>query len=173
MIEISVEMLVFKEAIRHNWNSYFACRGESMSPATQEAFSDIERALMRMLVLAPHGMEQIADAYRARVLQEILVQPIYSPGEMQIRYGRREPNGNFVWDEETMARVESDTEFHFYDFFDWHPFGYVDLPFVRVRTPLLPEVGGGKFALIEQRRCRFILNCQDPLGDALPQEAMA
>jgi len=159
MIDITEQMLEFKEAVRHTWNSYFANSNEPMSSETQEAFSDIERALLRVLVLAPHGMGDLADSYRLRVLSNVLIQPVYAPGEMPIQFGHKEPNGNFVWDIETTLKVDEDTQFHFFDFFDWYPYGHVDLPFVRVRTP--PQVDdqarGGRIALIEQRHCKFML----------------
>lgn len=158
MVEISVQMLEFKEAVRHTWNSCFTRSAEPMSAETQEAFSDIERALLRVLVLGPHGMGDIADEYRVRVLHEILVQPMYEPGELPIRFGTREPNGTLAWDEEATVKVDASTQFHFYDFFDWYPYGYVDLPFVRVRTPASLDGSSGKIALIEQRHCKFILN---------------
>ncbi len=159
MIDITEQMLEFKEAIRHTWNSYFANSNESMSPEAQEAFSDIERALLRVLVLAPHGMSDLADLYRLRVLSNILIQPVSVPGEMPIRFGHKEPNGNVIWDIETTIKVNEDTQFHFFDFFDWYPYGYLDLPFIRAR--MFPHVDDqtreGKIALIEQRHCKFML----------------
>jgi hypothetical protein len=159
MIDITEKMLEFKEAVRHIWNSYFANSNEPMSSETQEAYSDIERALLRVLVFAPHGMGDLAASYRLRVLSEILIKPVYVPGEMPIQFGHKESNGNFVWEAETTLKVDEDTRFYFFDFFDWYPYGHVDLPFVRVRA--LPSTDdqspGGKVALIEQRHCKFIL----------------
>jgi hypothetical protein len=131
MINITGQMLEFKEAVRHTWNSYFASSDDPMSPETQEAFSSIERALLRVLVLAPHGVGDLADTYRLRVLSSVLVKPAYIPGEMPIRFGLRDPNRNVIWNEEITIKVDEGTQFHFFDFFDWYPYGYVDLPFVR------------------------------------------
>ena len=152
-------MLEFKEAVRHTWNSCFVNSNEPMSSETQEAFSDIERALLRVLVLAPHGMGDLADSYRLRVFSNILIKPARSLVEMPIQFGHKEPNQNIVWDVETMLKVDEDTQFCFFDFFDWYPYGHVDLPFVRVRE--LPHADdkslGGKIALIEQIHCKFML----------------
>ena len=159
MIDITEKMLEFKEAVRHTWNSYFANSDEPMSSDTQAAFSNIERALLRVLILAPHGMGELADSYRLQVFSKILIQPMYVPGEMSIQFGHKEPNGNTVYDAETILKVDERTQFHFYDFFDWYPYGHVDLPFVRAR--MLPRTGeqapGGEIALIEQRHCKFML----------------
>lgn len=158
MIEIAAQMLGFKEAIRHNWNTYFAPGHQSMLAAKQDAFASIERALLRVLVLESHGMGAIAEEYRTRVLHEILVRPAHCSGRIPIRYGRGEADGNFTWDQEVLVPVDSTTDFHFYDFFDWYPYGYVDLPLVRVRTTNLQGAGDAKMALLEQHHCRFILN---------------
>ena len=164
MIDITHPMLEFKEAVRHTWNSCFASSDDPMSPETQEAFSSIERALLRVLVLAPHGVGDLADSYRLRVLSSVLVKPAYAPGEMPIRFGLRDQNRNVVWDEETTIKVDDSTQFHFFDFFDWYPYGYVDLPFVRARG--LPQIGNesneGKLILIEQRHCQFMLVTSQP-----------
>lgn len=159
MIDITEQMLEFKEAIRHVWNTYFAGSDDPMSPETQEAFSSIERALLRVLVLAPYGVGDLAEAYRLRVSSNILIKPARSLVEMPIQFGHKEPNGSIVWDVETMLKVDAATQFGFFDFFDWYPYGRVDLPFVRVRE--LPHAGeksfGGKIALIEQIHCQFML----------------
>ncbi|HCT39890.1 MAG TPA: hypothetical protein DF427_01655 [Moraxellaceae bacterium] len=159
MINITRSMLEFKEAVRHTWNCYFSGSDDPISPETQEAFSSIERALLRVLVLAPHGVGDLADSYRLRVLPSILVSPTYIPGEMPIRFGLRDANKNVVWDEETLIKIDDSTRFHFFDFFDWYQYGHVDLPFVRVRC--IPQTGDeaneSTPALIEQRYCQFML----------------
>ena len=163
MIDITEQMLEFKEAVRHTWNSCFANSSAPMSSETQEAFSSIERALLRVLVLAPHGIGDLADSYRLRVLSNILIKPARSLVEIPIRFGHKEPNQNIVWDVETMLKVDENTQFGFFDFFDWYPYGHVDLPFVRVRE--LPHTDdkslGGRIALIEQIHCVFMLSTQN------------
>jgi hypothetical protein len=93
------------------------------------------------------------------VLSNILIKPVSVPGELPIRLGHKVTNGNVMWDEETTIKVDEDTQFHFFDFFDWYQYGQVDLPFVRAR--MLPQsednLGEGQRALIEQRHCKFIL----------------
>lgn len=156
-------MLEFKEAVRHTWNSCFANCSNPMSSETQEAFSEIEKALLRVLVLSPHGVGELAASYRSRVLSNIVVKPARALKDLPIQYGQREPNGNFVWDIAKTIPVDENTQFGFFDFFDWYPYGYVDLPFVRVRS--LPQTEnepfGGKVALIEQTHCVFMLSTQN------------
>jgi hypothetical protein len=159
MIDITKQMLEFKEAVRHTWNSYFANSNQPMSVETQEAFSTIERALLRIIVLAPQGMGDLADTYRLRALSNILIKPLAVSGEMPIQFGHKEPNGNTVYDLPKMLKVDADTQFEFFDFFDWNPYGQIDLPFVRSRVPphLVNKTLGRKIALIQQIHCKFIL----------------
>ena len=159
MIDITNKMFDFKEAIRHIWNTYFATSVSPMSPEIQDAFSSIERALLRVLVLGPHGLGDLADSYRLRVFENILIMPARSLIEMPVRFGHNDPNGNILWEMKTMLGIEPNTRLGFYDFFDWDPYGRVDLPFVRVRE--LPSTDrnskGGRIALIEQIHCQFML----------------
>lgn len=160
MIDITAEMLAFKEATRHTWNTYFVNSVDPMSPDTQEAFSAIERALLQVLVLTPHGVGSLADSYRLRVSSNILVKPAHHLTEIPIQFGRREPNGNIIWELEEVLKADACTQFGFFDFYDWYPYGHVDLPFVRVRE--LPHADGGsqegRIALIEQIHCQFVLH---------------
>ncbi len=137
MINITEQMLEFKEAIRHIWNTYFVQSDNPMSLETQEAFSRTERALLRVIVLAPHGLGDLAESYRLRVFPNILIKPARSLPELPIQFGKKEPNGGIVWDFETILKTDENTQFGFFDFFDWNPYGHVDLPFVRGRE--LPE----------------------------------
>lgn len=167
MIDITEQMLQFKEAIRHIWNTYFLDSDDPMSPETQEAFSLIERALLRVIVLAPHGVGDLADSYRLRVLANILVKPARALPELPIQFGTKEPNGKIVWNLETMLLTDETTQFGFFDFFDWNPYGHVDLPYVRGRE--LPraedQLLGGRIVLIEQINCKFELDVNGTTAD--------
>jgi hypothetical protein len=159
MIDVTVQMLEFKEAVRHTWNSYFLKTTNPMSSEIQEAFSNIERSLLRVIVLAQHGMGNLADSYRTRPLQNIVVKPARIPGEIPIQFGKKNQNGNILWDVESMIKVNEQTYFEFFDFFDWDPYGHVDMSFVRARMPLL-GVGAahsGSVLLVEQMYCKFML----------------
>lgn len=159
MIDITEEMLVFKEAIRHIWNTYFAKNNESMSPEVQEAFSNIERALLRVIVLAPHGKGDLADSYRLQVLSNILIKPLSEESELPIRFGHKEQNGNILWDEETTIKLDEVAQLYFFDFFDWNSYGQIDLVFLRARLHLqaVEILGDGQRVLVEQRHCKFML----------------
>ena len=160
MIDITEQMLDFKEAIRHIWNTYFVASANPMSPETQEAFSRTERALLRVIVLAPHGLGDLAESYRLRVFANILIKPARSLPELPIQFGNKESNGGMIWDLETMLKTDKNTQFGFFDFFDWNPYGHVDLPFVRGRELSQTDENppGGRIVLIEQVNCKFELD---------------
>lgn len=159
MIDISTEMLVFKEAIRHSWNTYFWPNEDRYSDESQESFGEIERALLKVLVLTPHGMEDVASSYRLEPLANILVTPETVPGEMPIQYGKKLKDGNTVWEMPGSIDVDENTQFKFYDIFDWRTFEHIDLPYVRaVSVPReSSEHKISRLALIEHIHCRFLL----------------
>lgn len=158
MIDITDKMLLFKEAVRHTWNSYFACSQHPGSSETQEAFASIECALLRVIVLAPHGFGDLADQYRRGPFSRMVVKPISVP-ELPIQFGEKQQGTeNVTWSHRTTITVDDSTYFYFYDFFDWSPYGSIDLPFVRARGPtkLGGDMNQAKRALIEQIHCRFM-----------------
>jgi hypothetical protein len=162
MINVTEQMLEFKDAIRHIWNTYFVNSDNPMSLETQEAFSRTERALLRVIVLAPQGLGDLADSYRLRVFPNILIKPARLLPELPIQFGNNQPDGSIVWELETMIKTDESTQFGFFDFFDWNPFGHIDLPFVRGRElPSLKEKSRqGRIVLIEQINCKFELDVE-------------
>jgi hypothetical protein len=62
--DITDEMLKFKEAVRHSWNTYFVGCDSPMSPDIQQAFGELERGLLRAIVLVPLGEASRAIEYR-------------------------------------------------------------------------------------------------------------
>lgn len=157
MQDISNNMLEFKDAIRHVWNAYFAKSDSPMSPETQNAFESIELGLFQTLVLTPLDMFDRSDQYRQQPLSFIHVQPARGGNEMPLQIGKRDANGNMVWEMPISVLVDDQSIFEFFDFFDWYPYGYIDLPYVRARVASLPSQPSlqGAMVLIEQIHCRF------------------
>jgi len=162
MIDITDSMLKFKEAARHTWNAFFVDCENPMSPETQEAFLAIERALLRIMVFSPHGVGGLADSYRSSVLPRVLVKPIYAQGEMPIRFGQKDANMNVAWDVETTIAVDEVTQFKFFDYFDWYPYGQIDLAYIRGREFSRDGESANqrRLVLIEQRYCKFVLEVE-------------
>ena len=155
MIDITDSMLAFREAVRHTWNTFLVGGGNATSPETQEAFLSIERALLRIMVFSPHGVGDLANSYRSSVFSRVLIRPASITAQLPIRFGQRDANLNVVWDIETTIEVDEVVKFNLIDFFDWYPYGQIDMAFVRVR-----EENQGRLALIEQRYCNFILDAE-------------
>lgn len=158
MNDISDLMFKFKDAVRHSWNTYFANSDASMSSEMQEAFNSVEIGLFQAIVLAPLGIFDKAKEYRKHPLPFIIVKPTEELLEMPLQFGEVDVSGNTVWAMPTSVKVQPDMAFEFYDFFDWRPYGYIDLPYTRARLRVLPgqEDPQGKVVLIEQHVCRFL-----------------
>lgn len=158
MQDITSPMLEFKEAIRHSWNTYFAKSDSPMSPEIQEAFEQVEAGLLRAIVLAPLGVSERANEYRTKSLSWLIVKPADYLQECPVQIGERESSGNTTWGTPVSLAVDGRATFEFFDFFDWYPYGLIDLPYVRVRVDSLPShpTAQGLLALIEQRYCRFL-----------------
>lgn len=150
-------MLKFKDAIRHSWNMYFANTPNPMSPEIQEAFSSVEIGLFKSIVLAPFDAFDKAKEYRQHPLPFIIVKPAKGLSELPLQIGEIDNNGNTVWKLPTSIKVHAATHFEFYDYFDWYPYGFIDLPYVRARFRDVSANGDlqGKIALIEQSLCQF------------------
>ena len=159
MQEITDEMLVFKEAIRHSWNTYFTSCDSPMSPEIQDAFEKVEHGLLQVIVLAPLGISDRADEYRRKPLSWLVVQPSDGVRECPLQFGEVDGAGNTRWSVPIVLSTEGNVVFEFFDFFDWYPYGSIDLPYVRVLVRDLPSKpeAQGLMALIEQRHCRFLL----------------
>lgn len=161
MHNVTQEMLIFKEAIRHCWNAYFSRCAAPMSPEVQESFEEVERGLFGGIVLAPLGLSSRASEYRKTPLSWLIISPSAEAQEIPMQFGEVDSLGNTSWRMPTVQPVDASTSFEFFDFFDWYPYGVVDLPYVRARVADLPSAPDtrGKMALIEQRFCQFQIVC--------------
>lgn len=154
---ISNRMLEFKDAIRHVWNTYFAGCDSPMDPEIQSAFERIELGLLLALVLLPLGKAEAIDQYRRKALPFLLVRPAVRLRDVPLQVGERDANGNMSWGTPISISTGDQVFFEFFDYFDWFPYGYIDLPYVRVRVASSapqPELRGA-MVLIEQVHCRF------------------
>jgi len=157
MQDITKQMLEFKEAVRHTWNSYFAKGDSSMSPDIQDAFRSVEKGMFGAIVLAPFGMIQHACEYRAGALPFILVKPAEYLRELPLQVFEQQANGNSVLGAPISVSIDDLTAFEFFDYFDWYSYGHVDLPYIRARVASLQSRPSlqGMLVLIEQVHCRF------------------
>jgi hypothetical protein len=157
--DITNSMLEFKEAIRHAWNTYFALLCESpMSPDIQMAFSQIERGLFSAIVLNPLGMTERVVEYRKKSLSWILVTPFDYLDTYPVQFGTRDSSGNIIWSLPTSIAVDDNRTFEFFDFFDWYPYGFIDLSYIRAQVNPSTDQSNtqGSLVLIKQQYCHFL-----------------
>ena len=158
MQDITVTMLQFKEAIRHLWNTYFLKSDPGSWLEMQEAYTLVEIGLFRAIVLVPLSAAELGDEYRRQPLSWLLVGPAASVRELPIQIGTLREGGSTSYAEEIALVVDDTIELEFCEFFEWDPYGYLDLPYVKVRIVKLPNLPSaeGSFALIRQTYCRFL-----------------
>jgi hypothetical protein len=150
MEDITEDMYRFKEAVRHVWNAYLMETGSPMSPGLQDSFEKIERELLRALVLLPCGVPELADEYRRRPMP-ILIQAKSGLSEIPVQFGSPDANRNIKWELPCSVAAAGVSQYRFIEFFDWNPYGHVDMSYVKALTE------DGRLALIEQMYCDFAL----------------
>jgi hypothetical protein len=158
--DITDSMLVFKDAVRHIWNTYFVKGDSAMSPRIQEDFSKIEQALFCSIVLFPLGILEKNIIYRSRPLPCIKVKPIGMLNEYPIQYGNKDKNGNTIWEPIIYYKNNNEFYFEFFDFFDWNSYGHIDLHFVRGRMPKNDISKIPQLILMEQTYCEFLFDTE-------------
>ena len=148
MEDITEEMLRFKEAVRHVWNTYLLKAGSPMSPEIQESFEKIERELLRALVLFPIGMSDIADDYRRAPLP-INLRAKSGLTDVPVQFGSVDRNQNIQWGLPSVIQAADISHYRYVEFFDWDPYGHVDLGYVKAWA------SDGRLVLIQQIYCDF------------------
>lgn len=147
MTDITEEMLHFKEAMRHVWNTCFRSSGFAMSWELQNSFLTIERELFRALVLFPNQATSVADDYRNRPMP-VRVRANAGLAEIPVQFGSLDVNGSRRWEFPCMVVAESQ-RFRFVEYFDWNPYGHTDWSYAKVCTD------DGRLAIIETLYCSF------------------
>lgn len=150
MDNITKDMFRFKEALRHNWNTYFLDLDSPKSTDRLIAFETIERELFRTLILDKRGASAEADNYHAKPSSKIAVRPRQPLTEIPIQFGKHDANHNMVWELPVVLKASEVSHYYFIDFFDWNPYGHIDLAYIRAwdRT-------SNRTALIAQMYCDF------------------
>jgi hypothetical protein len=151
MENITEDMLRFKEAVRHLWNAYFLEVGSPISVELLESFEKIERELLRALVLLPSGVPDAADNYR-RGSMPIFLQAKVGLLDVPVQFGSADANLNMKWELPCAVPITVISHYQFIEFFEWNPYGHIDLCYVKAK------VSDGRFALVEQIHCDFILD---------------
>jgi hypothetical protein len=151
MNEITEDLLRFKEAIRHLWNAYFAEVPELNSSQLWVAFETIERELLRSLVLLPRGIPHLAENYRISPLP-ITLRAKTGHDEIPVQVGSIYQKHNVLWELPHTIPAAELSQLRFIEFFDWNPWGRVDLGYVKGQTQ------EGRLALVEQKYCDFFFD---------------
>ena len=150
--DVTESMLCFRDAAVHVWNTYLRLAGDPMSEDIQTARDTIEIELIRTIVFFPFNISDKADGYRRGPLLEIEVLPKVIYNEVPVQIGDEGDDGNIYWSDTIMCKSMNFPVLNFIDFFDWDPYGHVNMASVRAASTV-----EGRTYLIEDMYCRFVL----------------
>jgi hypothetical protein len=152
---ITGDMLRFKEAIRHVWNTYLVNVETPIPIEIWDSYDRIELELFKSIVLISRDALGVADVYRKKPISQILVRPRSNSVEVPVQFGKRNSeNRNIAWQLSTNILATNFPNFHFLCFFDWNEYGQIDLPYVQV-----VDANDGQLCMIEQ--CFFEFEFDD------------
>ncbi|MEG2803785.1 hypothetical protein [Stenotrophomonas sp.] len=150
MKNVNAQMQRFREASRHIWNAYLMPGEGVVDMVVEDAFHDIERALLRSMVLDGSAA---ADHYRQSAIGGLFVKPKLGYPEVPVQLASAGIEGNTYWSKVELVVAADLPDLEFVDFFDWMHYGYIDHGIVRA-----VERGSGRRVLIENRYCDFWWN---------------
>jgi hypothetical protein len=157
MKKIETEIAIYREAVRHLWNTAFAKLDDPLRfGVCAEWFEQIETLLFRSIVCEPLNINfsgKFGDPIaQLRVTSEI-------SGDIPVLVNRGVPSTGY-WDAPVKSVMSADSTFAFIGFFDWDEYAQKDLRYYRVRfmrCDTFPELIG-RDALIETCYADVFLN---------------
>ena len=157
-INITSEILQFKEAVRNIWNSYFLNQSESNYVASFDNFKKIEASLFWAIVVSPLKLDLEASNFREKPFDKIQVIIKNNYPEFTTRFGKLDLNNNIVWSVSNLIKSNENMILRFCDFFDWSPYDFVDYSHIRCFIENFPESNenNNQYCLIETRYVEFV-----------------
>jgi hypothetical protein len=136
------QMSLFREAIRHLWNTSFrSLEQELRFGSCDEHFAQIKELLFRALVAEPLGLEFTSNKFGKLPISGLRVTP--SSENVPVLVNRSTPPTGY-WDDPTKV-LPGTTELGFLGFFDWDEYGVKDCEYCRcviLSHPLRPDLAG-------------------------------
>lgn len=151
MRDVTSEVQRFRMASLEVWNNYLMPGQGVLDLNAEESFHVIERELLRCLVFRQDAAQ--ADGYRKFGCESLVVQLASDAGEVGVRFGSPDANGNIIWGPLENFDPENKSVFFFFDFFDWFHYGIIKYDLVRA-----VERGCGRLVLLPQSKCSFLIS---------------
>jgi hypothetical protein len=157
MKTIETEIAIYREAVRHLWNTSFAKLDENLRfGICAEWFEEIERLLFRSIVCEPLNVN-FSGKFGNPIAQLTVASEISK--DIPILVNRSTPSTGY-WDAPVKSILSTDATFVFICFFDWDDYFQKDLRYYRVRISkcdTFPDLIG-RDALIETCYAEVFLN---------------
>ncbi|WP_223619883.1 hypothetical protein [Lysobacter sp. ESA13C] len=131
-LDITGEMIGFKETCRHLWNAALVSPDRAISLLRIQSFEHIERELLKEMVLRRVGAAEAASNYRQVPIDRLLVHPKRFLSVLSVMVGDESQGGGRRWSEEVAIPVDKLSQMAFFDFFDWDMYVHRNFSYVRV-----------------------------------------
>jgi hypothetical protein len=157
MKKIDTEIAIYREAVRHLWNTAFANLEETLRfGICAEWFEEIECLLFRSIICEPRNVNFIGK-FGSPIVQLTVASEISK--DIPVLVNRSTPSSGY-WDAPVKAILSTDATFVFICFFDWDDYSQRDLRYYRVRITRCDSFPDliGRDALIETCYADVYLN---------------
>lgn len=157
MKKIENEIAIYREAVRHLWNTAFLKLEETLRfGICAEWFEEIERLLFLSIVCEPLNID--FDGKFGNPIAQLTVTSVV-PKDIPVLVNRSTPSTGY-WDAPVKSILSTDVTFVFICFFDWDDYSQRDLRYYRARITKcdsFPDLVG-RDALIETCYADVYLN---------------
>lgn len=128
---VRAEFAIYREAVRHLWNSAFSTIDEPLRfGVCLELFEEIDRLVFKSLVCEPLGI-RLEEKATSTPFLDFKVIPI-SSSDVPVMVNRSIPASGY-WDHPVRMLRATDVDLALIGFFDWDEYNIKDCAYYRVR----------------------------------------
>ena len=129
----------YRECVRSIWNSYFLQPfSYTQDFELVDSFKRVREELFRSIVLCP-VVEDIPDDFLLGLPSPLVkIVPTSVSGDMPVMINRTRGETHGYWDH-PISTLKAGADLLFVDFFDWNPYGFLDMSLVIAEISDCPE----------------------------------
>jgi hypothetical protein len=169
--DITNDFQLYRESLRHLWNTYFVPRVQKAGTFDQkwdlvDQFRQVNVLLLKSLVLNMLDIHACEIDPKKDCFHLLSVVPD-SAEEVPIMINRPSSDGNKYWDDSITRVRAADIALEFLECFDWNQVASRDFVYYRVKIRSFPKHPNlvGREALLESRHCRVLIDESDTNAD--------
>jgi hypothetical protein len=159
MMDLTSSFLIYRETVRHVWNTAFVGHLPNVDWNSRDGFSDACLSLFREIVLVPSGLDpecsQADYIDPAFIYESIVLKPKGPSLEFPILINREKDFDSGYWDYSKATFSNKDGLLKFSKFFDWNDLAKRDFQYAMVKIESSNRDIDGRFALVEPQYIDF------------------